>query len=94
MTPHTTKARSFTDEFYATRIWQACEEREQRASRVELVRFWLLLLCLLSLGACALFTTPEEVDFSDSGVGCLDDCMDPAIQDEADTLVSMGRKEI
>lgn len=32
-----------------------------------------------------------EEDFTDSGVGCVDDCLEPAIQDEADTVTSTER---
>lgn len=35
---------------------------------------------------------PAQVDFTDTGVGCID-CLEPMIQDEADEPVSQGRNE-
>lgn len=34
---------------------------------------------------------PAQVDFTDTGVGCIDDCLDPMIEDEADEPVSIER---
>ena len=34
---------------------------------------------------------PAQEDFTDTGVGCIDDCLDPMIEDEADAPVSIER---
>lgn len=72
-----------TDDFYAARLLRQYE-RSDRAP-------WPLILVLyvaLALIGWAAVTTPDE-DFTDSGVGCSDDCLQ--IQDEADELVSQER---
>lgn len=80
MKPHT-----YSNEFYVTKTWK--EEPAQ-----ENIMTWFLVCCLLgSILACATVTPGD--DFTDSGVGCVDDCLEPGIQDEADTFVSMGRIE-
>jgi hypothetical protein len=49
----------------------------------------LLILALIALSGCAMIhNMPAEAtieDFTDSGVGCVDDCLDPA--DEEDTQI-------
>lgn len=51
----------------------------------------LALLVFLSVMMSAWSHTWEEKDWSDTGVGCTDDCLEPAIQDEAQTVQSQGR---
>ena len=45
------------------------------------------------VGLCWLWAvgTFQPVDFTDTGVGCIDDCLEPMIQDEADTVISQFR---
>ena len=45
----------------------------------------------LLLLACAYYAGATMEDWTDTGVGCLDDCLDPMIQDEAQTIISQRR---
>lgn len=42
------------------------------------LRSVLVAVGLLVLTACTTLPAPAERDFSDTGVGCLDDCLEPA----------------
>jgi hypothetical protein len=55
---------------------------------IHLLVLALLTTLLLWVGFLALAYPP--VDDTDSGVGCVDDCLE-LIQDEADTQLSKGR---
>lgn len=51
----------------------------------------LALACVYGLlVGLALAYEPNE-DFTDTGVGCVDDCLEPMSEDEADEPISQGR---
>jgi hypothetical protein len=50
-----------------------------------------LLAALLAAGMLALATEDYQEDWTDTGVGCID-CLDPEIQDEAQTTTSQQRE--
>jgi hypothetical protein len=53
----------------------------------------LYLLCSWTSAVPTLCETlaHAEEDWTDTGVGCTDDCLDPMIQDEAQTTTSQRR---
>ncbi len=56
-----------------------------------LANLCLLFLCSWTTDVPWLCEALTYEDFTDTGVGCLDDCFEPAIQDEAQTVVSQER---
>jgi hypothetical protein len=64
-----------------------------KSHSLDVLALWLAgvaLACLFWTWAALTFTIE---DFTDTGVGCADDCLEPAIQDEADAPISQGRNE-
>lgn len=52
---------------------------------------WLIAF-ILSLAILALANRDCQDDFTDTGVGCIDDCLEPEIQDEAQTATSQQKE--
>lgn len=48
------------------------------------VLFWVWAVLMM-----VAFTPDQQADFTDSGVGCIDDCL--AMEDEVNTLISQER---
>ena len=87
------KPQIFTDEYYATNTWQDYEQRGHIAW--ETLGIWLVALTLVTLfwmQVWSLLFSPHA-DFTDPGVGCIEDCLDPAIEDEAQPVTSQRRIE-
>lgn len=52
-----------------------------------------LIAALLAAGMLTLANPDAQEDWTDTGVGCVDDCLDPEIQDEAQTTISQQRED-
>ncbi len=72
------KPRTYTDEYYATKTWKAYED-QRGTIQWDIVMIWVVALALVALfWTWALSATD---DFTDTGVGCIEDCLDPADTD-------------
>lgn len=77
------------DDLLSARILKCYEDPDDQTP-------WLLTLVLcasLTMFLWAYLAWPAVLpaDFTDSGVQCIDDCLEPAMQDEADTTISTER---
>lgn len=75
------KAQTYTDDLYATKLLGYYERHWQRHDAIPIrwgfLCFWYgLALCLFVTWAFA--DQIDSYDFTDTGVGCIEDCLEPA----------------
>ena len=85
--------RCSVDDLQAARLMRSLETHANPRLTLGAVILGGYALFLALFMAWMLSGPPAPVDFTDTGVGCIDDCLDPMIEDEADEPVSQVRNE-
>lgn len=81
------------DDLQAARLMRSLETHANPRLTLGAVILGGYLIFLILFISWMLAGPPAQVGFTDTGVGCIDDCLDPMIEDEADEPVSHGRNE-
>ena len=67
MKPHT-----YTENFYVEKL------RQPDPRALDLPALWVVGICLVLLFVILAYKEQIDADFTDTGIGCIDDCIEPA----------------